>query len=280
MSIWLAIQIEGDDLDNKLALLFEFGISGTSLEPDGSAVCYYQSESQVISEELSNQIISLNLSVLKIEEIKETNWTQNCEDLFQQVQVGSLRIIPIRTSEQEIDFEVDHEKDLLIIPGTGFGTGHHPTTFNLLKLLQDSRIKTSAPKTILDAGAGSGILAIGACLLYGSKIDAYEIDQMALDNAKENIEINKLSSRIELFCESVQNCEATYDLIVANLYAELLENFCVHLIDRGNANSYFLLSGIRAELAQSVINKFSLHGLECLEKVVSDGWAALMLKRV
>ena len=157
MSKWLSIYLEGDDLEEKCSLLFEYGVLGSNLTPDGLACCYCQNENGSINQELSLEIERLGLIVNKIELIEETNWTQNCDDLFKTVQVGALSIYPVKSFEEGNILSINPEKDLVIIPGTGFGTGHHPTTFNLLKLLQHQALKASSPTTVLDAGTGSGI---------------------------------------------------------------------------------------------------------------------------
>ena len=279
MSKWLSIFLDGENLEEKCSLLFEFGVAGSTLCSDGSANCFYKSEDGSINQQLTSEIQNLELIVIKIEDVEEKNWTHTCDALFEPVQVGSLKILPLKSSDESKGLDFNPQSDILIIPGTGFGTGHHATTFNLLKLLQHPELKSSTPRTILDAGTGSGILAIGACRLFDCKIDAYEVDALAVENAQENVALNKFEDRIALFCESVHRCEQSYDLVIANLYAELLEMLCSHLVARGNEHAYFLLSGIRADLVAGVIKKYEDHGLTCIEKVLSDGWAALMLKR-
>ena len=279
MSKWLSIYLEGDDLEEKCSLLFEFGVLGSTITPDGLACCYSPNENGAINTELSEEILRLGLAINRIEQIEETNWTQNCAALFETVQVEAIKITPVKSFEDGSKLTANPKSDLIIIPGTGFGTGHHPTTFNLLKLLQRPELNSPPPKTVLDAGTGSGILAIGACRLFDCSVDAYEIDALAVENAQENVALNKLEDKITLYCESVHRSEQTYDLVIANLYAELLELLCLHLVERGKQSCHFLLSGIRADLAAGVIKKYESHGLQCSEKIISDGWAALMLKR-
>lgn len=280
MSKWLSIFLEGENLEEKCSLLFEFGVAGSTICPDGSANCFYQSEDGTINSELSSAIEENGLTLIRTEVVEEKNWTHTCDALFEAVQVGALKILPLKSFDESIGLDFNQESDILIIPGTGFGTGHHATTFNLLKLLQHPELKTLAPKAILDAGTGSGILAIGACRLFDCKIDAYEVDSLAVENAQENVALNKFENRIKLYCESVHRCEQSYDLVIANLYAELLEMLCSHLVGCGNERAYYLLSGIRADLVDGVIKKYEDHGLICLEKVISEGWAALMFNRL
>lgn len=279
MSKWISIFLDGEEIEEKSCLLFDFGIAGITLEADGTACCYYQSEDGKVSEQLSTQIKALGLTISKVENIEEQNWTHSCDALFEPVEVGSLKIIPLKSVEDCQTLTLNKQKDLLIIPGTGFGTGHHATTFNLLKLLQKDELRELDPKSVLDAGTGSGILAIGACRSFDCKVDAYENDSLAVENARENVTLNQLDDKIAVFCESVEHAQAQYDLVIANLYAELLESLCEHLVSRGKDRSYFLLSGIRADLVTSVIEKYQSQGLKCIEKVISEGWAALILKR-
>ena len=277
--MWLAIQLAGENLEEKVALLFDSGITGSSFSPDGSATCYYLSQGGEVSESLVEEISGLDLQVQSIVAVDETNWTQKCDELFEPVAAGKLNITPLRSAEDAKNIKTSLDNQILIIPGTGFGTGHHPTTFNLLKLLQSDHLIGLNPKRILDAGTGSGILAIGACRLFDCPVDGYEVDALAIENAEENVEINQLTSRINLFCQSIHRCDEKYDIVIANLYAELLEMLCSHLTDRGQEKSYFLLSGIREDLLPGVQAKYSDHGLEIIETVVDSGWAAMLLKR-
>ena len=77
-----------------------------------------------------------------------------------------------------------------INPGLGFGTGHHPTTKMMLEKMEDLKFSN---KKILDFGCGSGILSIAAKKLGAKTITALEIDDLAINSAKENIKFSNLS---------------------------------------------------------------------------------------
>jgi ribosomal protein L11 methyltransferase len=73
------------------------------------------------------------------------------------------------------------------------------------------------PRTILDIGSGSGILAIVAAKLCDAEITAIDIDCAALESAKENAALNGRADRIAFICRSVEEQDSLFDLVIANL---------------------------------------------------------------
>src|SRR5690606_13881372 len=87
----------------------------------------------------------------------------------------------------------DETGNLYIYPGMGFGTGGHETTFLCLKLYKKYVIET---KLCLDFGCGSGILGLATFLFNkNNAVDLFDIDESALENSKQNIELNHFSAR-------------------------------------------------------------------------------------
>jgi ribosomal protein L11 methyltransferase len=92
--------------------------------------------------------------------------------------------------------------DVVINPGLGFGTGLHPTTRGTLSLLQREQVARGSRASLLgplvDAGTGSGILAIAAAKLGWGPVFAFDNDPDALKSARENIEANSVGAIVEL----------------------------------------------------------------------------------
>ena len=118
---------------------------------------------------------------------------------------------------------------LKINPGIGFGTGTHETTQLCLKQI-GSLFKNNPSQfsPILDFGSGSGILAIGAALL-GATLDAVEIDSLAIDNAKENAELNSVSDKIHFHSDLGMLSQKKYAVILANILRPTLIQFSEEL---------------------------------------------------
>ena len=113
--------------------------------------------------------------------IKEQNWNAVWESNFDPVRVGDF--VGIRAHFHPT-FEPAVEFDIKITPKMSFGTGHHPTTFSMIQLMQ--KIDFDA-KTVYDFGTGTGILAILAEKLGAKNIVAIDYDDWCIENANENI---------------------------------------------------------------------------------------------
>jgi ribosomal protein L11 methyltransferase len=142
------------------------------------------------------------------------------------IAADGIRIIPVLSE----DVEHDASKDILIRPGSGFGTGHHPTTRMLISTLSDFIRRTPSSRTMWDIGTGSGILALIYRKLTRGSVKAWEYDVLAVENARENFRLN--NEDIVLIEEpfSIElpspSTEELPDIIVANLYSSLHIDFC------------------------------------------------------
>jgi ribosomal protein L11 methyltransferase len=279
MTNWKVLRISGEDLEERISLLFEgvsdeIGFSGVEFNTDGSCTCYLVGE---VSQILKEQIQKLNLHLENEQDLADQNWTQSCPELFEPIHFDKLSIIPVTGLIQSREY-IKKAEDILIIPGTGFGTGHHATTRNLIRILQREDVAALKVKSVLDAGSGSGILALVCSKLFNCDVDAFELDPLACENAVENVQINGFEKNIKIFEESVSKAEGSYDLVVANLYAELLDSLCLHLVNRLKRKSMLLLSGIRSDLVPHIKEKYEAHSLQTLETAIVDGWGSMLMK--
>ncbi|MDH4364690.1 MAG: 50S ribosomal protein L11 methyltransferase [Acidimicrobiia bacterium] len=119
-----------------------------------------------------------------------------------------------------------------IDPGAGFGAGGHPTTLGLLAGLVDPAV-VGAPagpsgladlggRRVLDVGCGTGVLAIAAALSGAGPVDALDIAPAALVATRANAVRNRVAGRMELVDADLARCPGPYDLVLANIHAEVL----------------------------------------------------------
>ncbi len=115
----------------------------------------------------------------------------------------------------------DAAYDIVIDPKMAFGTGHHATTSLMIRFLLDCGVEG---KTVTDMGTGSGILAILASMLGASHVTANEIDEMAVVNARENVEANGAGDAVEVVlgdAASLEKCQKA-DLFLANINRNII----------------------------------------------------------
>ena len=181
----------------------------------------------------------------EIVEIEKQNWNELWESNFEPVQVDSF--VGIRASFHEAIKGVDHE--IVITPKMSFGTGHHATTYLVMKAMQNIPMEG---KTVFDFGTGTGILAILAEKLGAKEIMAIDNDDWCIENANENIQIN-YSRNILIEKGDTAKIEKRFDIILANINKHIiLENmpFLNQAIQKGGA---ILLSGLLVEDEEDIL---------------------------
>jgi len=208
-----------------------------------------------------NITLKTNLSTKENE-----NWIQKYKDSVHPISVGRFYIRP--------DWEKsDNSKiDIIINPALAFGSGHHESTYGCILQLQKFINKND---TLLDVGCGSGILSIVGAKL-GAIVDICDTDELAISSAKENFSLNGESVE-NSWVGSVQLSNKTYDVVVANIIADILIMLANDLIKKVQMNGYLILSGILDKYIDKVEKKFSV--LKTVEKYKKNEWFTLVLQR-
>lgn len=133
--------------------------------------------------------------------------------------------------------------NIQINPALAFGSGHHETTSSCLKAISEfNEMESNKQKDFLDVGTGSGILAIAGRNL-GFNVDICDTDELAVKSAKDNFGINNLDFS-NAWIGSVAKAPKQYDLIVANIVADVLVILASSLVSKLKPSGKLLLSGI------------------------------------
>ncbi len=218
-----------------LARLFEHGSLGVAEEvgPQGpEVVAYFDSERE------------LGLGG-RWEDVEDVDYVAAYRAGLEPVRVGPLVIAPTHRSARV----GAGEQVVWCDPGTAFGTGHHETTRLALAALADLDL---VGRSVLDVGAGSGILAIAADRMGARLALGVDIDGDAVRVAKANATLNR--SRARFLTGSIDHAElpARFDVVVANLYAELHVSLMAAYTRRVNGGGRLLLTGILTPLEPMV----------------------------
>ncbi len=168
--------------------------------------------------------------------------------------------------------------------GEAFGTAHHATTQGCLAAI-DRLARRYRPRTILDLGCGSGLLAIAAARVWPSaRIVASDIDPVAVEVAAANVALNGARGRILLVTAPgldhprLRDLQP-YDLVLANILAGPLIRLAPRLSRAVRPGGIAVLSGILGEQAREVAATYALAGFRLAEKRVPYNWATLVLVR-
>ena len=174
--------------------------------------------------------------------------------------------------------EYEAKEDELVIeldPGRAFGTGSHPTTSLLLKLMEEQNFSS---QSVIDIGTGSGILMIAAKLLGASEVYGTDIDEFSMEVAKENLELNKISlDDIKLLKGNLLEVidDKKFDIVLCNILSDVLVKLLDEIKYILKPNSKVLFSGIIEDKLPMVVSKAEEIGLEVVEIRNDKEWRAV-----
>ncbi len=191
-----------------------------------------------------------------VNQIEEQNWNATWESSFSPVRVGSF--VAIRADFHEVVKDVEYE--IIITPKMSFGTGHHATTYLVMKAMNDMFGQGQALKgvDVLDFGTGTGVLAILASKMGAKQVVAVDNDSWSINNAGENIEMNGCGN-IELSLAEELPTGKTFDLILANINKHILLDHCKAIVMALKPGGTVLLSGILSSDVPDIERAYELY---------------------
>ncbi len=241
---------------------------------------YFSEDKQVLDEvyaclEKVQENFNIQCKVF-IGEVKDEDWEESWKKYYHTFKVGE-RIVIKPTWEEYI--AKPHEIVVEIDPGMAFGTGIHASTRFCLKFI-DEYIKGG--ELIVDAGCGSGILAIAAVKLGAEKVWGMDIDDVAVKVAKENIKVNNLEDKISItegdIVEELKNY--TPNIVVANITAEVVNLLIPEIAKVLPSGGYLFGSGIVDSRWPGVQKQLENHQF-VIEKVLTDvDWVGVVAKKI
>jgi ribosomal protein L11 methyltransferase len=170
--------------------------------------------------------------------------------------------------------------------GRAFGTAHHGTTKGCLLAIARLPAATN-PRSMLDLGTGSGVLAIAAAKAFAHRprIAAADIDPIAVAVARENCRKNGARESIGLAVgdgrkPALAYAGAPFDIVVANILAKPLLKLAQRLRELTARGGVLILSGLLSGQAREILARYSATGFRLMQRRDLEGWATLTLKRV
>ncbi|MDP9354030.1 MAG: 50S ribosomal protein L11 methyltransferase [Chloroflexota bacterium] len=207
---------------------------------------------------------------------REEDWANAWKEHYRVHRVGERVVVrPPWHGYDPASGEVVVELD----PGMAFGTGLHPST-KLSMLALEEEIRESG--RVLDVGTGSGVLAIAAVLLGASRVDAVDIEPVAVRSTRENADRNGVGDRIRVEQGSVgpgEPFEGTYDLVLANIIARVLVELASGITAAVAVGGSLVLSGIIESREPAVRRAFEANGLVFQRRSQIEDWVALVYRR-
>ncbi len=268
------------------------GVSYVSfyIEEDGSDQKQILTQVKAGLENL-RKMVEVGSGVISSSETEDLDWINNWKKYFSSFTIEDILIKP---TWEELK-EEDKDKFLIEIdPGISFGTGKHETTQlcirQLLKYICGNSGYTpenTHPK-VLDVGCGSGILSIVALKLGASEVVGTDLDADCMISTKENMEVNHLDAGLGTFYvgnliddEELQQKVGTeeYDIVVANILADVIIPMAPVIPDRLKKGGYFITSGIIDFKENEVKVAIEKAGLEVVEINHQGEWVNITARK-
>ena len=253
-----------------LALLGQLPFEAFEEIPSGiNAFIPVQNYSSDVEEGIKNFNNLLEFSYQKII-IKYKNWNEEWESNFQPILVENF--CGIRADFHQPLSEVQYE--IIINPKMAFGTGHHETTWMMIKMMESLDF---SQKMVFDYGCGTGILAILAAMMNAKNIDAVDIEEPSYENTLENSRINNISN-IQAIHGTLENTShLTYDIILANINRHVILDSLSTLINMLSPSGKLLISGILIEDKEIVHQAAESAGFKIQKTIQKNNWICTLL---
>ena len=263
--------------------LFEFGAEGIE-EVSDVIIAYFSTEKDIEhigrkcqkQLEFANQALAINeVFNIQIDKVYPEDWQENWKAFFKPIAIDSRMVI---TPSWETIQPKPGQIVITIDPQQAFGTGGHETT----RLMLNAMLEFLRPgMRVLDAGTGSGILAIAAAKLGASFTTGFDIDEVAVQTAKTNAVLNEVKS-ILFFVSDQANFKIgmkTFDLILANMLSSKLLLLIPQLVPFLEPNrGRFILSGFLIEEKTEVTGILKQNGLLVIQGKSKNEWLSFICR--
>lgn len=232
--------------------------------------------------EEQRKFVEIGEGTITQNETEDVDWINNWKQFFQSFYIDDILIKP---TWEELK-EEDKDKFLIEIdPGVSFGTGKHETT--QLCIRQIRKYMNEGDK-VLDVGCGSGILSIVALKLGASHVVGTDLDENCMTSTYENMAVNHLDKELGEFYvgnliddTALQKQVGTeeYDIVVANILADVIIPMAPVIPARLKENGIFITSGIIDFKENEVKAAIEAAGLTVLEINHQGEWVNITAQK-
>ena len=213
-----------------------------------------------------------------VSEVPDQDWVAKVRRDLPPVEAGRFFVY----GSHDADKLPEGRIPLLIEAAMAFGTGHHGTTLGCLRALDRLIDEGIAPRTVIDVGCGTAVLAMAAARVFDAEILASDIDPVAVDVAEANVAANGLAGRVRCLVaagfDSPDLAQAApYDLVFANILKGPLIALARPMADVTAPGGRVILSGILNEQADEVAEVYARAGYSPHHRESIVDWTTLTL---
>jgi ribosomal protein L11 methyltransferase len=272
--IELQVQISPDYTDILMAELAELGFESFVETDEGLNAYIIESDfDETNLQELVTKYESQTAIVYELSSLEKRNWNAEWEREYEPIEVADQVRVRASFHQPEARFRYD----IVINPKMSFGTGHHETT---AMMMEQQLGFDFAGKTVLDVGSGTGILAVLAAKMGASSVVAFDIEEWAVENARENAELNT-SPQVTVFQGTIADVDPTgqYDIVLANINRNVLLAEIPTYTSLMPETGKLIVSGFYEHDAPDIEQKARESGLTTIQKLVKNQWTSLAFSK-
>ena len=208
----------------------------------------------------------------------EDDWANAWKKYYKPFRLGHhIHIVPTWIDEDE---DLPGDVRITMDPGMAFGSGTHETTSMCITMLEDL---IQGGERVYDIGCGSGILGITAAKVGAGKVICSDLDANAVLVAKENVEMNKVDDRTEVYMgdllEVPAYLEAQADVVESNIIADGIIGLAPNVRSVIKDHGYFICSGIIKERRQDVEDALNASGYTIKQVMEKGSWVAILSEK-
>jgi ribosomal protein L11 methyltransferase len=258
-------------------LIAEIAAAGfdTFMENENGFEAYVESENYDASrvKEIRDQYEPQTALTFSFDTIEKRNWNEEWEKSYHPILVDDQCLIRAHFHQPEKQYPYE----IVITPKMSFGTGHHQTTYLMVK--QQLSID-HVGKRVMDAGCGTAILSIMASKRGAKEVIAFDIDEWSVVNGEENIEVNRCPNIViqQGKINEVQ-LSGTFDIILANINKNVLMAEIRIYQEYLPAQGLLLLSGFYTHDIADLLQEASQYQLQEVRRDERETWASLLLQK-
>ncbi len=259
-----------DDIIREMVLSVLLNYGFDSFWEDGALIHGYIDASQYNEQDILSLIADttqLNHISLSSSPLENRNWNEEWEKHFDPVTIDDSIYVyaPFHEEKPHMPYSI------CIMPKMSFGTAHHGTTASVLKLMLSVDFQN---KTVIDAGTGTGILAIFAEMRGAGSIFAYDNDDWSVSNAIENTERNQCRNIDIKKGENELLAGKQCDVLIANIHRNVILGDLPHYRRCLSESGILILSGFYTDDLADITEACESHGMAIDCFIVNENWVA------
>ncbi|AQP53673.1 ribosomal protein L11 methyltransferase [Vagococcus penaei] len=225
--------------------------------------------------ELASFGLDIGVNDVSIEEVVESDWATAWKKYYHPVLIS--RYLTIVPDWQDYTPHSADEHIITLDPGMAFGTGTHPTTRLTLQALE---VVLRGGETVIDVGTGSGVLSIASKYLGANEVYAYDLDEVAVRAAKENMALNPIAADVHVSANNLlEGIDIKANVIVANILADIIILMVPDAYRQLADDGYFIISGIIEDKVASVLDVVTANGFDVDQTFKQRDWYAFILTK-